>query len=247
MSITEEDIKKLVTISRLRNSELGLQRIPLSAEENMRALIREGNYQEIHVSPFPKIRDNMGSMAKDSLTQFSYVAVASITMWSRTAIEGGALPDDVFDLSDTLLFLLSYQKTEEEIYDLYRLAAVMFAKLVHEQKQKTLSWHLEQALAFISRNIYKKIRLEEVASFAGLTPGYLSTLFAKEMGITVHDYIQKEKIGLACNLLMHTDRPVSDIATYMGFATQSNFAVIFKKWKGMTPSEFRNQNHKDVF
>ena len=80
-----------------------------------------------------------------------------------------------------------------------------------------------------------------------LSTNYLCNLFSSSLGISIHQYIQREKVQVACNLLQHTDRSVSDIALYMGFQTQSNFAAIFKKWKGITPSEYRKMNYREVY
>jgi len=48
-------------------------------------------------------------------------------------------------------------------------------------------------------------------------------------------------------LLEHTKRPISEISTYLGFQTQSNFGAIFKKWQNMTPTEYRNKNYREVY
>ena len=80
-----------------------------------------------------------------------------------------------------------------------------------------------------------------------MTPNYLSSLFARQTGITIHNYIQREKIDVASRLLKFSDRPISDVSTYMGFQSQSNFSLIFRKWKGMTPSEYRSRYFSEVY
>lgn len=247
MAITEKQISTLITLSRLRNSEVDLQRVPLDVEKEVYDLIRQGRYQDIHLKPFVRINDNMGLMAKDPLTHYTYLVVALIAYLSRMTIETGVLPDDSFDLSDALLYALSDCKTLDDIHDVYQLSATMFAKLIYQHKEKKHSYQVERILNYVSRNIFKKITLEEVADYVGLSTHYLSNLFSKEMGITLHHYIQQEKVTVACNLLMHTDRPVSDIATYMGFQTPSNFATVFRKWKGMSPTKFRSLYYQEVF
>lgn len=67
------------------------------------------------------------------------------------------------------------------------------------------------------------------------------------MVISLHNYIQQEKIEVACNLLEHSPRSVAEIATYMVFQNQSNFASVFRKWKGMSPSEYRKINYREVW
>lgn len=247
MAITEDDITHVVTIMRIRNSELDFQRIPLTAEKHITELVRLGKYEEIHLAGFERMKDNLGLMAGNEQTQYVYLTVSAIAIWSRAAMEGDAVSDDVFDLSDALLFSLSQCKALEEIRDIYQLAAIMFSKLVKRQQEKKPVFQVERIQNYISRNIFKKITLKEIADYMDLSPNYLCNLFSSSLGISIHQYVQREKVQVACNLLQHTDRSVSDIALYMGFQTQSNFAAIFKKWKGITPSEYRKRNYREVY
>lgn len=247
MAFTENEINYLLNIGRLRNSETDLQRIPLSSENELIDKIRQGKFNEIHLAPFSRLDPNIGTMAINPLTQHTYLAVAAITLFSRAVIDVGVRPDDAFDLSDTLLFCLSYCKTSEEIHEIYQLAATMFAKLVYQMDKEKPSYQMERILNYIARNIFKKITVADVAEYAGLAPNYLSHMFSRKMGIGLHQYIQREKISIACNLLRNTDRSVSDIAAYMGFQTQSNFASIFRKWQGMSPTQYREKHARDVY
>lgn len=247
MAITEDDIKLLVNISKLKRFETGMQRIPISVENELNEKIANGLYEEIHLSPFSKIEPNVGSMAGNIHTHYTYLVVASIASWSRIAIQNGVSPDDSFDLSDALLYALSYAKDLDEIHMIYQLSATMYAKLVHAHKAVEPSYKILQIQNYISQNIFKKISIAELAEYTELSQNYLCNLFSKEMGISLHNYIQREKITVSCNLLKNTQRPISDVATYMGFQTQSNFTVVFRKWMHMTPREYREKNYREVY
>lgn len=247
MTINEEAIQSLITASRLIHSETDFQRIPMQAENMAQELIRTGQYDRIHFHPFSQMQDNLGIMARDARTQYTYIVVASVTVWSRIAIEQGVVPDDAFDLSDALLYSLSLCQTLEEIHDIYELSAVMFAKQVHQILARRPSRQIAEVQNYISRNIFKKITLKEIADYMNLTPNYLSSLFSQELHISIHNYIQREKIHVSCNLLSHTKQSVSDISAYMGFQTQSNFSAVFRKWESMTPTEYREKNYREVY
>ena len=247
MPLTENAVHYLMNINRLRHSEQDFQRIPMTAESKLMELIREGKYEELHMAPFSRMDANLGTMAPSPLTQHTYLTVAAITLFSRTAIDAGVRPDDAFDLSDALLNYLSYCKTSDEVHEIYQLAATMFAKQVHELKDKKPSYQTERVLNYIARNIYRKITVRDIAEYVDLAPNYLCRLFSREMNISLHQYIQREKITVSCNLLRNTDRSVSDIASYMGFQTQSNFAAVFRKWQNMTPTEYRELNYRETY
>lgn len=247
MPLTENAVHYLMNINRLRHSELDFQRIPMAAENRLMESIREGRYEEIQLAPFSKMDMNLGTMAPTPLTQHTYLTVAAITLFSRTAIDAGVRPDDAFDLSDALLNFLSYCKTSDEVHEVYQLAATMFAKQVHQAKDRKPSYQTERVLNYIARNIYRKITVQDVADYIGLAPNYLCRMFSCQMNISLHQYIQREKIAVSCNLLRNTDRSVSDIASYMGFQTQSNFAAVFRKWQNMTPTQYREKNYRETY
>lgn len=246
MQVTEKKIEALLSITRLRNAEIGLDRIPMDAEKTLLDNVRNGRYKDIHTPSFAQMEQNLGKAAANPLHQYLFMTVACITLCARAAIEGGAMPEEAFNLSDSMLYMLDFCETTEEIHSIYSLTGIMFAKLVAGSK-KEVPVKVDQALNYIYKNLYKKVTVQEIASFLEISPSYLSHLFQENMGIPLHDYIQREKIDRACNLLSQTDRPLSVIASYLGFATPSNFALVFRKWKHMTPTEYRRLNYNEIF
>lgn len=245
--ITEQQLETLLDLNKFQQGENQFQRIPLEAEAELMKKIRQGDYKNIRIAPFTRMDDNLGSMALDKKTGYIYLTVTAIALSSRTAIDCGVSPDEAFDLSDALLYALSGCNTVEEIHNIFQLTAVMFAKRVAKLHESPRSYQVEQARNYISRNIFQKITLKELADYTGLTETYLCHLFSKEVGMTIHNYIQREKVNVACNLLEHTPRSISEISTYLGFQSQSNFAAIFRKWKQMMPSQYRKKMYREVY
>ena len=101
-----------------------------------------------------------------------------------------------------------------------------------------------QCKDYIGRNIYEKIYLTDIAKSIGVNPNYLSGCFSKAEGITLQEYIQREKIEAACKLLRYSDRKVAEVARFVGFQSQSSFSAVFRKWKLMTPTEYRLRYRK---
>lgn len=66
--------------------------------------------------------------------------------------------------------------------------------------------------------------------------------FKKEMyPYTITSYIMKLRLAHFCHLLESTELPISTAADKSGFIDSSNFSTLFKKNKGMTPSEYRKK------
>lgn len=84
--------------------------------------------------------------------------------------------------------------------------------------------------------------VKEIADQVYLSPGYLSDLLKKETGKNTQDHIHYYLIEEAKNLLLVSDRSVSDIAYGLGFEYPQYFNKLFKQKTGKTPMEFRNLN-----
>lgn len=84
-----------------------------------------------------------------------------------------------------------------------------------------------------------KINASTIANALGISSSYLCSAFKKETGMSIVEYIQKEKIELAKKLLLYSEYSLSDISAYLSFSSQSYFQAVFKKLEGKTPNEFR--------
>lgn len=90
--------------------------------------------------------------------------------------------------------------------------------------------------------MYNDITLSHISNFLGLSKKYLSTLFSKSMGITLTEYIQKQKIEEAKFLLTSTNYSIIAICEFLKFHDQSHFTKIFKKFTGLTPKKYKDSS-----
>ena len=75
-----------------------------------------------------------------------------------------------------------------------------------------------------------------------LSPNYFGDLVKKETGKTPQEYIQNKIIDLAKEMIIGTDKTVSEIAYELGFQYSQHFSRIFKKNVGCTPLEYRKMS-----
>ena len=75
----------------------------------------------------------------------------------------------------------------------------------------------------------------------GIGSAYLLSFFSKETGIRIQDYITQFRVDKAANLLTYSDESIAFIAEYVKFPSQSYFGSVFKKYKQMTPREYREK------
>lgn len=245
--LTEKRIYEQLERVRLEYSENGLKRFPIQREHDLLDNIRRGNYTKVHVLDYDILGKNMAMWTEDTKKVFEYNTVAGITGATRAAIDGGLRPDDAYDISEIILKKLAKADTIEEMHDCFDTACKVFAHAVHRVKMEQGSYLMEQCRLYISRNITKKIYLTDIAGYLEVNPSYLSRVFSKKEGITLEKYIQREKVQVACNLLKFSNSTVTEIALYVGFQSQSTFSAVFKKWAGLSPTEYRDRNKKNNF
>ncbi|WP_165822445.1 helix-turn-helix domain-containing protein [Paenibacillus montanisoli] len=83
------------------------------------------------------------------------------------------------------------------------------------------------------------LSLQSIASMMKLSADYVGRLFRKNELISVADYINEVRLGIARELLEHKNHSVYEIMVQTGFANQSYFFRLFKKKLGCTPGEYR--------
>ncbi|MFU0919750.1 AraC family transcriptional regulator [Kluyvera sichuanensis] len=95
---------------------------------------------------------------------------------------------------------------------------------------------------WIEENYRQKFSLDELAQELGKSRSYLSRRFHAETGENIHDYLNTIRLRRACELLLHSVLPVSEIAAQVGFSEVTYFISSFKKGIGETPLQYR-KNH----
>jgi AraC-like DNA-binding protein len=95
----------------------------------------------------------------------------------------------------------------------------------------------------INKNYRENIRLDQLAEMVSMTPVSFSRFFKLHTGKSPIDYIIEVRLGYASRLLVDSSKTIAEICFECGFNNISNFNRIFKKNKGCTPKEFR-ENYK---
>lgn len=98
---------------------------------------------------------------------------------------------------------------------------------------------IRMAQMYIDEHYMEAVKLQEVAEYVGLAPAYLSSLFKKQVGKSLVEYLTHIRIQNAKQLLMDKNRNIADISDEVGFVDVKYFIKRFKKVTGLTPNEYR--------
>lgn len=184
-----------------------------------------------------------GEFAHSSSKYKEYSAVSIITVLTRAAISGGVPATDAYALSDTLLYKTSVCKEEQDYMKIFQEALNDFFVLVKKNSEKqSQSIHIRNCKIYISHHLNKELTPDILAETLGISKNYLLRLFPQYEGLTLMQYILRERVFAAANMLKYSDFDIMRIATYFHFQTQSHFGVVFKKYLGMSPAAYRRKN-----
>lgn len=98
---------------------------------------------------------------------------------------------------------------------------------------------------YVDENIEKVRSVGEISKKLHYTESYVSTVFRKNMGITLQGYIREKKLESAKMLLEYGNRTVAEVSELMSFDSVENFSKSFKKKYGLTPYRYILSKRKD--
>ncbi|TCL76559.1 two-component system response regulator YesN [Hydrogenispora ethanolica] len=87
------------------------------------------------------------------------------------------------------------------------------------------------------------LTLAKLAKEVNICPAYISTIFKKYQKIKFSDYLIAARMEKARELLAKTNLMTYEVAERTGYPNPQYFSVLFKKYTGMTPTEFKNSRH----
>ena len=189
-----------------------------------------------------------GSLSDDPVTNYKYLFIASITLACRFCIEGGLPPETAFNLSDLYIRQVDRCRSVEEIFTLHNnMFRDYTLRMQDVLRHNVFSRPVHLAMDYIDQYLQQPMTVQQIAQAINLSPSYLSTLFKKETGQAVSEYIRNKRIDTACMLLQYTDYSCLEIAEYLCFSSDSHFSKVFKEQTGQTPREYRKLNYRKHF
>ena len=202
--------------------------------------VREGDIPGLRQSWTEVQSDRFGRLGRDEVTHTRNLAIVVVTLSSRSAIEGGTLPEIAYSLADSYTMRISEMTDPDEIILMARRAELHFARLVHDvQAGSKMNRYVVRCKELIHDKLHQRIQVSDLAEELGVSRNYLSQVFLKEEGMRLSAYILRAKIRSAEQMLIRTEMPIEQIAATFAFTSQSHFGQTFKRFTGMTPSQFR--------
>lgn len=138
--------------------------------------------------------------------------------------------------------MLTAVKTVDDVFEWAQAVAETAADFL--EKEAHTETVMEKVERFVRQRIADDLSRDEIAAYVYLNPDYLSRIVKRETGLPISEYIQKQRMETAKELLTHTERSISEVALAVGYPHFSQFAKIFRKHTGKTPRQYRQENQR---
>ena len=215
-------------------------------EQELTALVASGNLDGVKKYWTEAVRLPVYTsmvFGGDQLREFKNKFIETAAIVCRAAISGGLNPNFAHTLKDIYILRSERAAHVKEFVELYPAMLNSFTSSVNNAISQFPSDNLivSRAMSYIQNHITEKVTAADAAKAVHVSAGYLSTVFRSAAGVSIPDYINHQKLQIAKNLLLHTDKTLVEVSNYLSFSSQSYFQSIFKKYEGITPTEYRRR------
>ncbi len=108
------------------------------------------------------------------------------------------------------------------------------------ERHKLTPTRLQSAINYIHAHLDRDLSLVQIAGSSNISPTYFASLFKRATGVSLHQYVIKQRVERAKLLLTTTDLSLNTIAFQVGFSSQSHLTQHCKRLTGMTPKQLSN-------
>ena len=155
--------------------------------------------------------------------------------------KGGSLPlRGNFNVKETQMILNKFDNlsASDENLEKEAIFCELLLSLKNQYSSKTTAEKIRQ---YIMQNLTGNISLDAIAKHFFFSKNQVINIFKKKYDMTPHQFITKERINNSIELIISTDKPLTEIASLVGFADYSNFYKKFLSECGISPIDYKKK------
>lgn len=208
-------------------------------EEEIMKAVSAGNLEQASAAQIHFRRYRLMPRTADPVRNSKNMLIILNTLLRKAAQAGHVHPLHIDNLS-TQIALQIESLTSVTALDSYGLTMVRkYCLLVKNYSRKNYSSLIQTCLDYIDFHYMEDLSLDLMAKLCSVTNTYLSSLFKKEVSMTLTDYINGTRIRQSLVLLNTTSLSIQEIALQCGFSDSNYFTRTFKKFQGQSPKGYR--------
>ena len=184
----------------------------------------------------------MEQRVKDPVRNIKNYCIICNTLMRKAAEKGGVHPLHLDGASSMLARRIEGIASFNDGRELMNDSAHIYCRLVKKYSAKQYAPFVRKTVAYIESDLAGDLSLHALAALQNINASYLSTLFHKETGKTITEFVNEKRMELASRLLRTTQLQIQTVAQHCGMSDVNYFSKIFKKFYGSTPKQYREEN-----
>lgn len=160
--------------------------------------------------------------------------------------------DPVRNLLRMLLDELEAEHSNYEVFcrDIIEILLILLMRKQNLSLLPSLDTKMSKECGIVKRyldaNYMENVTLDQLAEITHMNKFYLAHSFTKYTGLSPISYLTQKRIRVSMDLLASTNHSIAQIASGVGFSSQSYFSHVFRKTLGITPVQYRKQNMNPI-
>ena len=210
-------------------------------ENELMKMISQGNIDAALNATAKMASFRIADRFKEASRNYRNLLITGNTLYRKSAEMGGVHPYLIDKVSCALAKKIETICTRAEYTHFNREMVRRYCMLVQNYSFQKYTPLVRKAMNYIELNIAQGVSLKDLATELNVNASYLSTVFKKEIGQTVTEYINQRRIEMAILYLNTSTMQIQDIAFQVGICDVNYFSKVFKKITGMTPTKYREK------
>ena len=176
---------------------------------------------------------------KDPLRNAKNYGIIMNTLLRKAAENGGVHPLHIDKISTEFALRIEALPSVSDNFELMCDMFRAYCRLVRKHSVMNYSPSVKNAVLIIESNLSGELSANSLAKSQELSLGYFSTLFKRETGKSISDYIREKRMKRAAHLLRTTDMQIQSIAAACGILDVQYFSKLFRREYGVSPKQFK--------
>lgn len=213
-----------------------------NSENRLIEAVAQGQSRKAELMLAHTSQTNLEQRTPEKIRNTKNYTIILNTLLRKAAEQGGVHPLYIDRLSSEFARRIEKLTRQDDISAFWQEMAHRYCLLVKKYSLKMYSPLIQKVISRVEFDLAGDLSLKANAQALNVNASYLSTLFKKELGTTLTEYVNRKRVEYAIFLLNTTKLSISAVGQRCGIQDDNYFTKIFKKYVGKTPKQFRQEN-----
>ena len=178
---------------------------------------------------------------RNTLRDAQYFLIVFNTQLRMTAQAAGIHPFFIGEIAEKYSFKIDAMTSDKDYPKLMQEMIRGYCMLINNQNLSKYSGVIRDVIMQIQIGLGEDLSLSSIAERLNINPSYLSALFTKEVGMSLTEYIHRKRIEASMQYMNDPSVPIKEIIVRVGIYDLNYFSRLFKRYVGMSPTQYRKE------